>query len=522
MNLFDLPLELIDQIFSAAVEERAFKRVMRLRLVNRQFRYFTDEAIFSSRMLDDIAFGDELDIPIEQHDSPWVSYLRTYLGRRIYQERNEKTMLGQYRQVAEYLWATGSKLLPDLTFENSVYDLSSTALFLNSSLETSVLLKSSSSKETFGQPELATLFLNALVYTGLEPFAKALVSEDPKDYWQCPTVAASTKPCLRRLIEMAAFRGHLDMVQHLVQVEKKTTRNNWAFMSASTASTIIRFASIGGYPDVIDYALENSNLVSGRPTTATRRNIAIALSFAKSPEIYRKLSTVLESVFDTIIQDDVYACLDQAARQGNTEMVRSLLLGQDVCLNQPGADANPTKTQPPLEEQQGCDSSSSTPRPLISAIESGNLETVEVLLRHGADPNWFPATRTALMAAVHKGDITIVRKLVEYGAKVHVGTPPPLVVAVQQENEDIFNYLLASSLGEDAGAGADAGAWAMAYPKFFDLDSMADLLCEKGIGRRDETLHHIPTCEENEYGRYLFRRKHYGSEALEPYCKSLC
>lgn len=35
MHLFDLPLELLDQIFSDAVEDRTFKRVMRLRLVNR-------------------------------------------------------------------------------------------------------------------------------------------------------------------------------------------------------------------------------------------------------------------------------------------------------------------------------------------------------------------------------------------------------------------------------------------------------------------------------------------------------
>ncbi len=35
MHLFDLPLELLDQIFSDAVEDRTFKRVMRLRLVSR-------------------------------------------------------------------------------------------------------------------------------------------------------------------------------------------------------------------------------------------------------------------------------------------------------------------------------------------------------------------------------------------------------------------------------------------------------------------------------------------------------
>ena len=36
MHLLDLPLELLDQIFAYAVEDRTFKRVMRLRLVSRQ------------------------------------------------------------------------------------------------------------------------------------------------------------------------------------------------------------------------------------------------------------------------------------------------------------------------------------------------------------------------------------------------------------------------------------------------------------------------------------------------------
>jgi len=478
-------------------------------------------------MLDDIAFGDELDVPVEQHDSPWVLYLRTYVGRRIYQERNEKTMRGQYRKVAEYLWAAGSKLFPGLTFEDCIYDISGVALFINSSLETSVLLKSTSCKDTFGQPELATLFLNALVYMGLEPFAKALISEDPNDYWQCPTVAASTKPSIRKFIEMAALRGHLGLVEHLVQVEKNMTRNTWASMSSTTASTIIRFASMGGHTDVIDYALDNSSLLNGRLTTAARRNLAAALSFATAPEIYHRLADILDynttSQLDPTIRVELYDCFDQAARLGNTEMVRYLLTTQDLCLNQPGADTN-SVLQPLQQGQQGCDSLGSQFRPLISAVESGNLGTVELLLRRGADPNWCPPTRTALMAAVHKGDLAIVRALVDFGAKIEVGTPPPIVIATQQENDEIFNYLASKGALLRKGASARAGAWAMAYARLFELDSMADLLCKNGVGR-EEILHHTPTCEEEEHGRYLFRRRHYnGSEVLELRlcCKSLC
>ncbi|KAI1123552.1 ankyrin repeat-containing domain protein [Nemania abortiva] len=512
MHLFDLPLELLDQIFSDAVEERTFKRVMRLRLVNRQFRCLTDEAIFSSRMLDDIAFDPELSLNNpEHHDSPWTLYLRTYLGRRIYQERNEKTMRGQYRQVAEYLWATGSKLFPGLTFEDCIYDLSGVTFFINSSLETSALLKSTSVKDTFSQPQLATLFLNAVVYMGLDPFAKALISEDPNDYWQCPTVAASTKPCFRRLIEMASFRGHLGLVEHLVRVEKRMAhRSVWSRISASIASSILRYASVGGHVAVMEYALDNSNLFNEHLTSTTRRNLGTALSHTSSPVIYRRLAAILDQgvdPFETTTRDDVYARLDLAARQGKTEIVRDLLR-QDLCLNQPGAHTN----SEPLPHKQGCDwlKTRSHFRPLISAIESGNVETVELLLWHGADPNWFPPTRTALMAAVHKGDLAIVRTLVEYGARVDVGTPSPLVVAVQQENEEIFSYLESKGGLHEP----EVGAWAMAYANVFGLDTMVEMLKRKGFGA-DDVLHHIPTCEEEEYGRYLFRSEHYGLGALE-------
>ncbi|KAJ3564001.1 hypothetical protein NPX13_g7998 [Xylaria arbuscula] len=289
MHLLDLPLELLDQIFSYAVEDRIFKRAMRLRLVSRHFRCLTDEAIYSSRMLDDVAFDSEANLNCaEQHDSPWVLYLRTYLGRRIYQERSDKTMRGQYRKVAEYLWVTGSKIFPGLSFEDCIYDLSGVTFFINSSLETSALLKSTSGKDSFSQPQLATLFLNAVVYMGLEPFAKALISEDPNDYWQCPTVAASNKPSFRRLIEMASFRGHLGLVEHLVQVEKNMTHRTWSLMSASTASSILRYASIGGHEDVVEYALNNSNLFNEHLTSTTRRNLGTALSYTDSPDIYSR------------------------------------------------------------------------------------------------------------------------------------------------------------------------------------------------------------------------------------------
>ncbi|KAI1326593.1 ankyrin [Xylariaceae sp. FL0255] len=506
MHLLDLPVELLDQIFLEAVDDRIFKRVMRLRTVNRQFKALTDEAIYSSRVLDDIAFGQDLRVnQAEYHDSPWSSYLRTYLSRRIYQERNAKTIRGQYRRVAEYLWVAGSKVFSELTLDDCVYDLCGVALFINSSLETSAIVKSTTMEDSFDQNGLTTLFLNAVVYMGLEPFAKALLSDDPNDYWQYPTVAASAKPSLRRLIEIAAFRGHLSLLQHLVYIDQKMLqRDIMSPISASVASSILRYASIGGHIAVMEYALDNSDLLHSHLTTATRQNIEMALSFKHSQNMYRRLSAVLEhglNPFDESIHNAVYSRLDGAVRSGNLEMVR-YHLRQDVCLNQLSAKNNSEPQQKPAPR--------ALPRPLISAIESGNLEILELLLFHGADPNLFPATKTPLMAAAHEGNLEMVKTLVEYGADVNVGTPPPLVVAVQQENDEIFEYL------ESKGAlrEPEAGPWAMAYATAMGLDTMIDLLCKYGLDRND-VLHHTISEEEHQYARYLFKDNHYGIGALE-------
>ncbi|KAI1265367.1 ankyrin [Xylariaceae sp. FL1019] len=506
MHLLDLPLELLDQIFSEAVEDRTFKRVMRLRLVNKHFRCLTDEAIFSSHMLDEIAFGQDFRAnKAEHHHDPWSLYLQTYLGRRIYQERNAKTVRGQYRRVAEYLWIAGSKVFPGLTFDDCVYDLSGVACFINSSLETSSLVNSKSQKDAFSQPELATLFLNAVIYMGLEPFAKALLSDDPNDYWQYPTVAASAKPSMRRLIEIAAFKGHLTLLQHLVYVDKKMLNDTSSPMSASVASSILRYASIGRHVDVMEYALDNSDLLNAHLTTAISQNIETALGFTHSPKVYSRLASILEhgmNPFDETMHRALLARIDEAARQTNTDMVRYHL--------RQGVDLNATEVEMKNELEIQQKQVETPPRPLIGAIEGGSFDSLEELLWHGADPNLYPSTQTPLMAAAHKGDLQMVRTLVEYGANVTVGTPPPLVVAVQQENEDVFHFL------ESKGALLDpqTGAWAMAYATAYGLDSMVNLLCKHGV-KRGDVVHHIISQEEHQNGRYLFKDNQYGVGASE-------
>lgn len=91
--------------------------------------------------------------------------------------------------------------------------------------------------------------------------------------------------------------------------------------------------------------------------------------------------------------------------------------------------------------------------PLLTlAVETGNLEMVVLLVVHGAPvtrPKGERADHTAIAAAVHVGDINIVRYLLSEGANAnavdeYVGNNDTLLyLAIKNENTEIANELIA-------------------------------------------------------------------------------
>ena len=99
--------------------------------------------------------------------------------------------------------------------------------------------------------------------------------------------------------------------------------------------------------------------------------------------------------------------------------------------------------------------------PLLTCARSGSIETVKLLLRHGANPNVTDAWKgqTALMWAAAEDHVTVVETLVAHGADVNLASTAgetPLLFAVQLGHDDTMRTLLAADA--DVAVTSPAGA----------------------------------------------------------------
>ena len=99
--------------------------------------------------------------------------------------------------------------------------------------------------------------------------------------------------------------------------------------------------------------------------------------------------------------------------------------------------------------------------PLLTCARSGSIETVKLLLRHGANPNVTDAWKgqTALMWAAAEDHATVVETLVAHGADANLASTAgetPLLFAVQLGHDDTMRTLLAADA--DVAVTSPAGA----------------------------------------------------------------
>ena len=110
--------------------------------------------------------------------------------------------------------------------------------------------------------------------------------------------------------------------------------------------------------------------------------------------------------------------------------------------------ANPAIVEPLLDVGAYPNLAAAGEPPLLTCARTGRVETVELLLAHGANPNvtddW--KGQTALMWAVAEDHVAIIDTLVVHGADVNVTATglTPLLLAVQLGQEASMHTLLAA------------------------------------------------------------------------------
>ncbi|KAJ3576905.1 hypothetical protein NPX13_g3558 [Xylaria arbuscula] len=122
-------------------------------------------------------------------------------------------------------------------------------------------------------------------------------------------------------------------------------------------------------------------------------------------------------------------------------------------------------------------------RLIMNAIRFHHATALEMVLEAGGIPNPLdPILRTfclpPLIYAVMKGDISVVKVLLNYGVDINEGSPPPIVHAILKERVDLFQLL--RSYGATLST-PESGGWAMATAKINGLTSMIDVLVREGV-----------------------------------------
>ena len=141
--------------------------------------------------------------------------------------------------------------------------------------------------------------------------------------------------------------------------------------------------------------------------------------------------------------------LTLATEEGATEIMQ-ILLG-------PGQD---TDTSADGEDKEAASAPSIGSEALYTAIEKGDVEMVRLLVEAGADVNAAEGFggNTPLHEAVEQGDVEIVKILVAAGADVHAEgyfDRTPLTLATEEGATEILQILLGSGPDTDTSAGGE-------------------------------------------------------------------
>ena len=192
-------------------------------------------------------------------------------------------------------------------------------------------------------------------------------------------------------------------------------------------NTAIHILAIYGYIDLLKHCLKNNNNYAN---LSNSKNESVLHMFAKSKQA---------SIFDWIIKNISNIDINKVSNYGETAL--TLLIDNNDNINNlllKKPDLTVPKRNPPL----------------IKAIESGNIKTINKLLKHDADVNIISSDfKTPLIVAVEKSYDDIVDKLIKLGANIDYqgaeGDDNLVNIGLYNKNNNVLGMLLEHGVNLD-------------------------------------------------------------------------
>jgi hypothetical protein len=323
--------------------------------------------------------------------------------------------------------------------------------------------------------------LSAATYFNLVPLVRKLLAEGfhPTDHENLfpPAMEVAAQAGKTHLLEL--FQEQLPEFEYKdPEVDRNGWKWNWGWHGKVAPDSIVG-ATIRGDLNMLKLALY--------PPSRTRSDSTDVLDQPRG-EIREgsDLGRILrETVRDKTRSIEIYDYVDSLFknRTENEDLVRTLIVHAEFgnlsmvrCFLDRGISVNAAT------ERGGVPKTA-----LIAACEHSHEDIVDLLLERGADPNAGANERqwlTALPTAACSGSLTIVRKLLSYGARVNEAVDfwsgerrPAVWWAVAVEHTTMFQLLLENGASLDG----EIGSTALEMAFEFDMMSMVEILQNHGV-----------------------------------------
>ncbi len=193
-------------------------------------------------------------------------------------------------------------------------------------------------------------------------------------------------------------------------------------------NTAIHILAIYGYIDLLKHCLKTNNKYAN---LSNSKNESVLHIFAKDKQG--------SSIFDWIIKNISNIDINKVSNYDETALTLLIDNNDDIdnlLLKNP--DLSVPKRNPPL----------------IKAIESGNIKTINKLLKHGADVNIISSDfKTPLIVSVEKNYNDIVDKLIKLGANIDYqgaeGDDNLVNIGLYNKNNNVLGMLLENGVNLD-------------------------------------------------------------------------